>query len=315
MFFSREYLREILPPTDPPTRYVPELVREPLAQLRETDGEEVYRSGLWTYAMFSELREGQFSVSDFKEPWPWPWRAWSPYGELLIGVHDPEYEGRAFGLIFMTLPSFGSGHVGQVSFPRLERSFPVAKRGLVEDLHAPPTLPNATSTCWAQDRKRRQWGFLTCRHALSGVPVGATVGVSGGAKAIVRSKGPGVIDAAFLETGSAPTSKQMKLLRFPTAGQSVDIILSSGIAKRSVVTVTDTLGVIADPYHPIRVYLDKACQPGDSGALVSSTRGEGVGIYCGDMTNATVAGQPGQTVGFAQHLEQATEILDVDPYL
>jgi len=87
-------------------------------------------------------------------------------------------------------------------------------------------------------------------------------------------------------------------------GQSVTIAASAGVAQRSVVTVTDTLGVINDPYHPIKVYLDQPCQPGDSGALVDSGANEGAGIYLGAMSNATVLGQPGQTVGFAQHLEQ-----------
>lgn len=66
--------------------------------------------------------------------------------------------------------------------------------------------------------------------------------------------------------------------------------------------MTDTLGIIDDPIHPIKVYLDQPCLPGDSGALVQTPAGEGVAIYCGEMTGATVAGRTGQTVGFAQHL-------------
>jgi hypothetical protein len=200
-------------------------------------------------------------------------------------------------------------------FIRLNETFPIVFRSLVEDLHALPSTSNAASSCWVEDRsKPGQWGVLTCRHALSGVQQGATITLTNGATAKLERKAPATIEAAFLATAAPSRLNQMALLRFATPGQSIRVVTARGVNQRSVVAVTDTLGVIDDPYHLIKLYMDQACQPGDSGALVDTNTGEGAGIYLGAMTSATVAGRSGQTVGFAQHLEQAVEILDLVPF-
>jgi hypothetical protein len=262
--------------------------------------------------MFSEMRQGQFQFVNPIAVWPLERRE-----PAAIGVLDQDFEGQGFGLIVMARPPVSSGINGLIMFPRLaQTSFPVAIRSLYEEAHSPPALPNAASACWAEDRTTPgKWGLLTCRHALSGVAVGAQVTLSTGATARIDRKADPTIDAAFLTTTAPQNPTKMNLLRYPVPGQSVTVAASAGAAQRSVVTVTDTLGVINDPYHPIKVYLDQPCQPGDSGALVDSSANEGTGIYLGAMSNATVAGQSGQTVGFAQHLEQAIEILDLVPFV
>jgi hypothetical protein len=293
---------------------VPEAVRQSLRLLRESEGEVVYRAGLWTYAMFSEIRGGFFQIPyrDFPD-YPWSPFRWQP----AIGAFDMDFEDAGFGVVIMTRPPVQSGVIGQIRFPRFEgRLFPIALRSLEEDLHAVPSTSNAASACWAEDRKiKGQWGVLTCRHAVSGVAVGAHITLTGGSNAKLDRKAPPTIDAAFLTTTAPHNLAKMNLLRYAVPGQSVRVSASAGAAQRSIVTVTDTLGVINDPYHPIKLYLDQPCQPGDSGALVDTTASEGAGIYLGAMTNAIVAGQPAQIVGFAQHLEQAIEILDLVPFL
>jgi hypothetical protein len=70
MIFSREYLRAILPTADPPIGYVPDVVLPSLRRLREREDEDVYRAGLWTYAMFKEIRERQFEIDGRTGLWP-----------------------------------------------------------------------------------------------------------------------------------------------------------------------------------------------------------------------------------------------------
>jgi hypothetical protein len=312
MRFSREYLHTVLAAADPPAESVPEPVRPSLLLLRDREGEDVYRAGLWTYAMFSEIGQGRFQIVDTSPSWPFRFLPMSA-----IGVFDEDFEGVGFGPVIMARPPSASGIIGQIAFPQLDgASFPVVLRSLEEDFHAVPSPSNASSACWVEDRtKQSQWGVLTCRHALSGVAVGAHVTLNSGATARVDRKAPPTIDAAFLTTAAPHNLVKMNLLRYAVPGQNVRVTASAGAAHRSVVTVTDTLGVINDPYHPIKLYLDQPCQPGDSGALVDTHASEGAGIYIGEMTNATVAGRAGQTVGFAQHLEQAIEILDLVPFL
>ena len=311
MRFPPEYLRTILPTSNPPDEYVPDVVRPWMLLLRDREGEDVYRAGLWTYAMFSEIRQNQYTIVD-----PILLRPFQILPLNAIGVLDQEFEYTGFGVVLMARPPLTSRMIGQILFHRLAQTFPVVLRSLEEDLHAIPSPSNGASACWVEDRTRPgHWGVLTCRHALSGVKVGAHITLTSGATAKLVRKAPPTIDAAFLETAAPPHLKKMTLLRFAVPGQSLRVIASAGITQRSVVTVTDTLGVINDPYHPIKLYLDQPCKPGDSGALVDTTAGEGAGIYCGAMTNATVAGGAGQNVGFAQHLEQAVEILDLVPFL
>jgi hypothetical protein len=73
--------------------------------------------------------------------------------------------------------------------------------------------------------------------------------------------------------------------------------------------------VIDSPYLPISIFFDRPCWPGESGSLVSMATGEGIGLYRGEVRNATINGLTGQTAGFAQHLVQAATILDVTPLI
>lgn len=324
MQFSLPYLREILPREDPPLELVPpEVLKFLESEGRKEDDEDgalIRRSALWTYSIFSEFRGGNFSLLDPSSlligyvqcEYYGPFRS-----GFSIGAFDQEYEGSAFGLIFVSAIARRSQIIGEIEFPRLSRSFKVTARALVEDYHSAPSFSNATSTCWASENvSPGRWGFLTCRHAFAGVQAGAVVPLNGGGSATLVCKAPATIDAAFLETTKPTLSTNgLHLLRFPTAGQAVDVRTTGGSQNRSVVSVTDTLGVINDPLHPVKVYIDQPCLPGDSGPLIQDSNGLGVAIYSGELTNATIAGRTGQTVGFAQHLEQAATILNLSPHL
>jgi hypothetical protein len=318
MQFSLSYLRSILPPVDPPEDLVPQEIRAAIGLNLFAAGQDepdlINRSARWTYAMFRELDEGE-AQPFLKTAAPLTTLDWKQLHPA-VGALDPDFEIEAFGLV-IHLPIAQSAMIGEVRFPRLDRSFPVAVRVVVEDLHALPTLTNASSACWAEDNTQAGfWGFLTCRHALSHVSSGATVPLNGGGNGNVRRKAPTTVDAAFVGTNNPSMAmNRLQVATSATAGQSVDVATGAGLVARSVVEITNTLGVIDDPYHPIKVYIDQPCQPGDSGSLVSLRSNAGIGIYCGSLSGATVGGHAGQTVGFAQHLEQAISVLDVTPHI
>jgi hypothetical protein len=340
MRFSLDYLNAVLPPSNPPLESVPVPVQrafgasEPFggsegSSFPEDEGPNItQRSAFWTYAIFSEFGDGSVQPTTMPGPfcpawwwWRWWWCWWQKWNQpkqrfkalFSVGAFDRDFEGAGFGLIIESPFLQRSQIIDELFFPRLNRSFPVAARPLVEDLHAVPSLINATSTCWARDnRAPTVWGFVTCRHAVTGIKDGAKVALGGGGPARLERKAPPTIDAAFVSTSAPRASlRPMNFVTFPTAGQSVDVLTSAGPQARSVVAVTETLGVINDPYHPIKVYFDQPCQPGDSGALVQSSSGNGMAIYCGSMSGATVHGRTGQTVGIGQHLQQAVTVLDV----
>lgn len=322
MRYSPEYLRDVLPKELPPPQRVPGEVMSYFAKRDGFDDPDlIRRSAHWTYAIFAELRRGEWSLDAPASPafasCLLRTGARAAATAVSVGVLDQDYEQSGFGII-LTLPwAEKSEPVGTVVFPQLKDTrFPVAIRALAEDPHAAPSLPNATTTCWAEDRKLAgRWGFVTCRHALAGVPVNANVPLIGGGVGRVLRKNQPTIDAAFIETAApAVPPNPLPLFTYPTTGLALSVHIGSGPASASVVSVTDTLGVIDDPHHPIKVYIDKPCSSGDSGSLVT-TGSDGVGIYCGELSSATVAKQAGQTVGFAQHLEQAAKILDFNPYL
>src|ERR1700751_5432011 len=111
MRFSPEYLRAVLPVAEPPMEYVADEVKPSLGLRAERDGEDVYRAGLWTFAMLSEIRQGRFEVSGILFG---IFDIWPPFG---IGVFDQEFEGAGFGLVLMSPPPMHSGIVGGIRFP------------------------------------------------------------------------------------------------------------------------------------------------------------------------------------------------------
>jgi hypothetical protein len=179
MRFSLDYLNAVLPPSNPPLESVPVPVQrafgasEPFGESEgssfpEDEGPNITRrSAFWTYAIFSEFGDGSVQPTTMPGPfcpawwwWRWWWCWWQKWNQpkqrfkalFSVGAFDRDFEGPGFGLIIESPFLQRSQIIDELFFPRLNRSFPVAARPLVEDLHAVPSLINATSTCWATDK-------------------------------------------------------------------------------------------------------------------------------------------------------------------
>jgi hypothetical protein len=312
MIYSDGYLRAMLPPTDPPPRFVPPAVEREIASWIEGSGHEdaglVARSTRWTYAMFQELRLGQVMMdTPFR-------RGLGDWPDLTIGLYDPHTEKDGFGLAMLVAPSRRESfeQVGDVEFPRLERHFPLAFRAGRHDEHAPPHPANATSAAWAKCNKTSMWGLLTAGHAVAGVAPRASVALAGGLSGTMGRTSYPIVDAAFVFAGTGPAAPAPRsVLHFPAAGQNAVVELKGGGVTRTVVSAMNTLGNANTHAFRILFFTDTPCAPGDSGALVRTPRGEAMGIYSGSFANPTSAG--GQA-GLNQNFEQAVLALDVTAY-
>jgi hypothetical protein len=86
---------------------------------------------------------------------------------------------------------------------------------------------------------------------------------------------------------------------------------SSGPIRGKVTKISDTNGIFTSEHLPIRIFLSSHGTDGDSGALVIDTAsGHPIGLYMGGYADPA-----GGTGGIAQHLFQATSIMDMEVYL
>jgi hypothetical protein len=331
MRYSDSYLGDFLPGEDPPAGTVPGEVLDEVAAWLERglaseggearDRQLVARATRWTYAVFSELGLGRFGL-ELYAPDDTRNAFWSD-GRLLIGgvetacfgLFDAEYGPSGLGII-IDVPLWPGPPlmvVDYVTFPRLDNArFPLALRQSEVELHlAHPH--GATAACWAQCNQLQLWGFLTAGHAVSGTRPGRSVPMaSGGRASLVRSYYQPV-DAAFVQwVAPASLQGQLPVLSFPAVGMAVDIVCQSGNQSRTIVQVTNNLGVLTTRSIGVYIYLDLPASPGDSGALIQTTTGDAVGIYSGQMA---IPGPPPGLCGLAQNFEQAVFALNVTPYL
>lgn len=326
MRYSDEYLREFLPPENPPSDMVPGDVLSEVASWLDrgaaAEGKEpsdrhlVARATRWTYAVFSELDLGQFFFRpNFSPDWLWPFGAkrWVPAETLSFGLFD-ESAKRGLGII-VDLPSWPGPSfavVGYVSFPRLGNvRFPVAVRRSNIELHL--LHPQAgTAACWAQCNQSQQWGFVTAGHVVSSSRPGGSIPLLGGGSGSLMRSCYQPVDAAFVQTPQpAVLPSKLPVLSFPAVGLAVDILCQSGPQQRTVVQVNNNMGVLHTAAVGVYFYLDQPATPGDSGALVQAATGDGVGIYAGQMTTP---GPPTGLCGLAQNFDQAVYALNITPY-
>lgn len=330
MRYSDDYLRNFLPEEDPPDGTVSREVLDEVGswldrsysikELEPRDYQLVARATRWTYAVFSELGLGRYRLERyFPSQWGDPFRC---DGKALAGGHQTV----SFGLYDQEAGESGLGIIvdvplwpGQpllvvdyVSFPRLgNMRFPVALRQSELELHiAHPQ--GGTATCWAQCNSSGQWGFLTAGHVVSGNHPGWPVPLAGGGSGALLRSHYQPVDAAFVNGLSPANTSPVSVLSFPGVGMAVDVLCQSGTQSRTVVQVTNNMGVLHTRSIGIYVYLDQPASPGDSGALVRTTTGDAVGIYSGQMT---APGHPNGLCGYAQNFEQAIFALDVTAYL
>jgi len=333
MRYSDEYLREAVPPIDPPFGEVPPAVVAELNRLSDdlssSEGPaEIYRRSVrWTYAVIEQYRLGNYIWEQFYDLFPWQFfcgeaRLLPP---IQVGLFDPDYEASGFGVIIPAPPTqyqTQPGRIGTIRFPNLDnRSFVVMARMMLTTLHAPPQPANANSACWARDvASPTTWGFLTSGHAVSGVAQGAAVSLAGGHSGTLEISRHPPVDAAFVST-AAPTRPKPQSLRafstvnFPAAGLPVEVVTATQVEQRHVVAVQNSMGVFNTWYFGIQVFFDQPCAPGDSGSLVRSTAGEAVALYSGDLRGATYNSLTNQTLGLGQHFQQALNALGVSAWL
>jgi hypothetical protein len=69
--------------------------------------------------------------------------------------------------------------------------------------------------------------------------------------------------------------------------------------------VNDTFKIFNSAELPLRLGLEHAGQPGDSGALVLDSEGRAVGIYMGALVNAL-----SMRFGLAQHAFQVSAVMN-----
>jgi hypothetical protein len=324
MEYSAVYVREHLPSKDPPLELVSGEVQDEIRRWSEyrkdDDGELTARATRWTYAVFSELGMGRFRFDSlFYRGWPdefWP----------IVGMRFRDLSGASFGLfdaktekpglgIIIDVPQWPGPNfliVDTVTFPRLNhQKFPVAIRQSEVDLHLSHLL-NATSACWAQCKQNSAvWGVLTAGHAVSGSRTGRTVAMAAGPGGTLVRSNYQPVDAAFVKAVPPSSLSPLPVLSFPALSMPATIHCQSGGKAKTIVEVTNNCGVLHTKALGICIYLDQPESPGDSGALVTVSNGDAVGIYKGKMQ---VPGAPAGVRGVAQNFEQAIYALDVDPY-
>lgn len=322
MEYSDEYLREQLPPEDPPREYIPaDVEAEIQSWIEKTDIKDpnlISRSVRWTHTIFSELGLGNFNLTGpFIPPWRhWPWSMLTPtFGQSInVGLYDPKLETAGFGLS-VDVPGWEGPAfdiVARIHFPRLKRAFEFAVRKIRVELHAPPNPTNATTTCWAQCNQSKQWGIITAGHAVTSRGPGYLVPLDNGSNGTSNKNYWQPVDAAFVTTPMTPNAPTpLSILNFPAAGLPVLVACKTGAQARTIVGAGNTLGFFKTATFSVLFFLDQPCKAGDSGALVHLTTGQASGIYVGAQPSPDTGGNSGRV----QSLAQAMFVLDTTPYL
>jgi hypothetical protein len=246
-----------------------------------------------------------------------------------IGFLDPTLEENSFGVVVFVDPQSaialrGRRRSTQEPFTRHEpltyieiegASFPVFIRGYREDRHGIPCQPlGGTVSCWAVSRRSTYPvgpALLTAGHVASGDPavstpqIGTLVQMCTGPTGTVVDVGTPGMDLALVDaggcdyTGSVPTARALPW-DVVTVERQVPL-------TAQVRFVTDTQGIYTSPLMLVRLLLDKAGSPGDSGALIRNVNGEAVGLYLGAAADPT-----GLTLGLSADIHQAAYLLDME---
>lgn len=309
MEYSDGYLREQLPPEDPPATYVPgDVAREIESWIRRGKFEDpslLARSVRWTYAIFSELGLGNFQWLD-GAGWrmaPWGIPPSPPGPQTAVGLYDNQREEPGFGLS-LNVPVWAGPPffiLGQVEFPRLKRRFPIAIRQVTTELHAAPNPVNATTTCWARCNSTSSWGIITAGHAIGTSLPGLSVPLDNGTTGTTHRCFWQPIDAAFVLTSPpAAHTSPLPVVIFPAAGLPVTVECKSGPQQRTVSSACNSQGFYQTRVFPVLFFIDRPCSPGDSGALIRLSTGEAGGIYNGAQASPATGGSSGLALNFAQ---------------
>ena len=221
MQYSDDYFLSVLPELNPPLEDVPRAVMTELESLAADDridfGLAINRqcSVLWTYAVFEQLRLGNFEydISTSKIP-DASGLLWRDINTVAFGLFDPEFEGEGFGLaILSNSPPHADPqdkHRGLIHFRRLNRSFPVIVRHMETELHGLHVPSLGSSACWVRSNHNpAHWGFLTSGHVVAGIGAGQGVPLASGTNGTMQnSKHPPLMPLLFQHRGRAERSSK-----------------------------------------------------------------------------------------------------------
>lgn len=284
-----------LPPFEPPRSLVPTPIRE----ARELMDRSAHDALQWAAAIQTTFERERMYMR-------FPGFQFASYGAL-----NPEIDGGPFGVaVHAAAAPWGEGaHDMRVG----DAKFRLAVRTDEElTLHRPTDPERGTSTCWALSTRLaagKEYA-LTAEHTVGalqgGDPVGAQktgignlVPLAGGGTAEIKDIGPPGIDATLLDVGSPHGSlASFSTITYPAPWTPVTIEGAHNNVPTMFMRSSDVTGSM---HHllPIRLFLEQAAQPGDSGALVPDASGTGIGLYMGEVANPA-----GVREGVCQHLGQ-----------
>jgi hypothetical protein len=276
-----------LPAFRPPVDLVPGAVREAAAAHADPSSGRALE---WAAAIQTTFEREQM------------YRRFPGFRLASYGALHREIDGHSFGVAVHTSAPYEGiiDHGMEVG----GATFPIAMR--VADqvtLHRPPDPQAGTTACWTFSGRLasgKQYA-LTAEHVVDGHArgKGAQVALAGGGSATIEDMAPPGIDAALLDLGSGPPALPFTSVRFPAPWTDVHIDGAQSNVATTYMRTTDVVGTL-DKMFPIRLFLAKAAQPGDSGALVTDQQGNGLGVYMGEVANPA-----GVVEGVCQHLGQA----------
>jgi hypothetical protein len=278
------------------------------------DSEDELRAIHWTVALENAFERSRFAAS------------MPGFQMATYGFANPEIEQPAFGVIVYTAPSevykiasFYNRDEQNQSDPASpygitvgDVRFPIFVRQREIEFHSLSVNPRSgTAACWAKSKRpplASKTAVLTAKHIFGQPVLGTTIPLTSGSGKLIDVAPEGV-DAALVEVTQTPATPSRKLRSRTLVAQWIDVDLHTqhSIIRTKVVEVNSSRGTL---HHsiPLRIFLAHSANPGDSGSLVTTPSGMGIGLYMGSVTN------PGTQLseGFCQHLAQAASALQVD---
>ena len=276
--------------------------------------EDELRAIHWTIALENAFERSRFALSV------------PGFQMATYGFANPVYERLEFGVIVYVFPS--EPHETIDVYPEVSTNqrephspysvhigndiFPIFIRQARLQLHSVNVNPqNGTAACWAKSRRPQlasKTAVLTAKHILAQSVLGHPVPLTAGNGRLLDLAPEGV-DAALVEVNllQSNTVKRLRPRKLVAQWIDVDVHTQHSTIRTKVVEVNSSRGSLHYSL-PLRVFLADAATQGDSGSLVTTRGGMGIGIYMGSVVNtATQASE-----GFCQHLGQAANALQVD---
>jgi len=206
------------------------------------------------------------------------------------------------------VPGFQAEPLQVLRFSDVETVLPVVVRRGTWQQHQwtqapPPMTPGAQLACWATSRGGASQGWLTARHAASGL--GSLVDAA-----------TDCTDAALVSVGPAPlvSKPATAAYRSLAAGVSAEMHFSQGPLTAMVLDVSSDFGIFKSPKFPLRFSLNQAGISGNSGAFITEvSAGQPLGVYLGAFLPASAP--PGQTPsGYGLAIYQLESMMNLEVY-